>query len=497
MKKLLTIVFVLCLLQGCKFQSKETLAISSPEFPKIHYASTEHSVGAPVSLMFSHGTYTLFYQNADAGQKNSNRFYRTTSSDLVHWNKAEKVDFTGVNKSVLYATLAQDLTIATKTSYVAILVTQAAEFKISKSEDGGKTWKLTSDNISFPDEIKKESKPTIIREHQSGKWIMSLVSDQKVKFYSSRELKQWTYEGALEKDPQFRTNIWHKATLFPVGKDKKWALLVDQEFEDPKEGSAVQYFIGSFDGKTFHNQSTKPHWLDYGKDNIYNSVCFKSAADTFPVIIGLKNNIDYPLLGDLKTLSGSMTFPRTVSLANVYGEMLLSCNPVKNIDGLSSPGVVLKDISLEDSVDFSNKVTIPLTPSLITLKFETKSMTRLSFPAKFGIRLGNEKGEKLEVGFDRFREWYYIDRAAFAIVKQSPQFGGTQVMQCWHTDTTMIMKMIVDDSSVELFTEDGKLVMTQNYSTKNKLNKLSLFAENGVIKVTEFEIKRLNSIWNK
>ena len=124
-------------------------------------------------------------------------------------------------------------------------------------------------------------------------------------------------------------------------------------------------------------------------------------------------------------------------------------------------------------------------------------MTRLSFPAKFGIRLGNEKGEKLEVGFDRFREWYYIDRSCFANVKQSYQFGGTQVMQCWHTDSTMVMKMIVDDSSIELFTEDGKLVMTQNYSTQNKLNKLSLFAENGVIKVSALEIKRLASIWNK
>ncbi len=494
MKKLLTLVFVLCLLQSCKFQSKETLTISSPEFPKIHYASTEHSVGAPVSLKFSNGTYTLFYQNADAGQKNSERFYRTTSSDLVHWSKAEKVDFTGGNKSVLYATVLQD---SINSTWQVLLLTPTNGLTISTSTDGGNTWKITTDKIIFPETLAKESKPTIYRDYQSGKWIMTLVADQKVKFFSSSDLKQWTYESSFEKESKFKSNIWHKATLFPVGKGNHWILLVDQEFEDPKEGSAVQYFIGSFDGKTFHNLSTKPHWLDYGKDNIYNAVCFKSAADTFPVIIGLKNNIDYPVLGDLKTLSGSMTFPRTVSLANVYGEMLLSCNPVKNIDGLSRPGVILKDINLEDSVDYSNKVTIPLTPSLITLKFETTSMTRLSFPAKFGIRLGNEKGEKLEVGFDRFREWYYIDRSDFVNVKQSPQFGGTQVMQCWHTDTTMIMKMIVDDSSVELFTEDGKLVMTQNYSTKNKLNKLSLFAENGVIKVSEVEIKSLTSIWNK
>ncbi len=499
MKKLLTIGFLLCLLQSCKFQSNETLSVTSPEFPKVHYASVEHKVGAPVALLFSNGIYSLFYQDFDSSKKEAFVFYRTTSKDLIHWGKAEKVVFANDNQSVLYAALVQDSTLITKpnSSYLAILLTPAAEFKISRSDDSGKTWRITSDKVLFPEVVKKEFKPAIIRDHRSGKWIMSLVSDQKVKFYSSQDLKRWKYESAFEKEPKFRNNIWHKATLLPIGNGKSWSLLVDQEFEDPREGSAVQYFIGSFDGKAFHNQSSKPHWLDYGKDNVFNTLCFKSATDTLPVIIGWKNNLDYPLLGDLKTLQGSMTFPRTVSSTSVYGEILLACNPVQSLGDITKTGTQLRDITLEDSVDFSNKVMIPITPSLITLKFETTSMTRLSFPAKFGIRLGNDKGEKLEVGFDRFREWYYIDRSDFENVKQSPQFGGTQVMQCWHTDTTMIMKMIVDDSSVELFTENGKLVMTQNYSTKNKLNKLSLFAENGVIKVSEVEIKSLTSIWNK
>jgi sucrose-6-phosphate hydrolase SacC (GH32 family) len=54
--------------------------------------------------------------------------------------------------------------------------------------------------------------------------------------------------------------------------------------------------------------------------------------------------------------------------------------------------------------------------------------------------------------------------------------------------------LILDDSSVELFAENGKQVMTENFIPQSKFNKISLFAENGIITVKEFQIMKLKSI---
>ena len=51
---------------------------------------------------------------------------------------------------------------------------------------------------------------------------------------------------------------------------EKWVLLCNINPGGPFGGSATQYFIGDFDGKTFRadlsaDGSTATRWLDYGK----------------------------------------------------------------------------------------------------------------------------------------------------------------------------------------------------------------------------------------
>lgn len=506
MNKLCSVLLVLLSLAGCEFSGKEAIKIASPEYPKMHYASTDHNVGAPSSLIYRDGVYSLFYQSFNIDQKIINPYYRITSKDLIHWRKAEKVNFGIDGLNVLYCNVVADekhssrLGTKTSTPFVAFLLCSTGKdgqtsFKLSVSNDQGITWTASNEKVSFPELITADFKPALIWDEHSGKWIMSLVNDQKVKFYSSLDLQDWKFESEFEKEAQFRNNIWAKATLFPLKKDEGWALLVDQEFADPKDGSTIQYFIGTFDGHFFNNQSKKPHWLDYGKDNIYNVVCSGVSRDQDPVLIGLKNNIDYTLMGSMKPFWGSFTFPRTVAVEEVYGEKLLASEPLKALKAIVKPGSILRNLNVEEKLDVSDKISVAKIPSVITLKFETSEMTRMTFPSKFGVRLSNEMGESIVVGFDRFRDWYYIDRKGFEIVTQNTQFGGIQVMPCYHADSVMVFKMIVDDSSIELFTEDGKLVMTSNFTPQKKLNKISLFGENGIIKVLELDVKNVDSIW--
>ena len=106
------------------------------------------------------------------------------------------------------------------------------------------------------------------------------------------------------------------------------------------------------------------------------------------------------------------------------------------------------------------------------------------------------KAEKLIIGYDAFKEWYFVDRTNFSNVKDNSQFKGMDIMPSYNSDSIMVVKLILDDSSVELFAENGKQVMTENFSPQSKFNKVSLFAENGIIKVDELSIRSLKSIWN-
>ena len=194
----------------------------------------------------------------------------------------------------------------------------------------------------------------------------------------------------------------------------------------------------------------------------------------------------------MKPFWGSFTTPRTLYIDQYSGEQILVSQPI--IVGMEGKSILLTDFNVEDKLDISSKITIPITPSIITLKFETSEKTRINFPSRYGIQFENEKAEKLIVGYDAFKEWYFVDRNNFSNVKDNSQFKGMDIMPSYYSNSIMIIKMIIDDSSVELFAENGRQVMTENFLVQSKFNKISLFAENGIITVKEFQIMKLKSI---
>jgi fructan beta-fructosidase len=510
MKNLISVLLLFLTLTSCKFSGKETYLLTTDSSPKVHYSSTGHNVGAPSSFVFQNGIYSVFYHDFSLDKDRIKSIYRTNSNDMIHWNPAEKVVFTEKNQSIQYVNVIVGIQNGTKlksssqSPLVALLLidkdrnpeTPNAYFKLNFSLDNGKTWSIVNEKVVFPDEVKNDFKPALIWDESTKNWIMSVIYNQSVRFYSSPNLKNWKLESTFEKESQYRDNIWLKATVFPMNNGANWILFVDQEFANPRDGSTVQYFIGTFDGHKFTaDASVKPHWLDYGKDNIYNVVCSGLASTNQPIVIGLKNNVDYALIGSMKPFWGSFTFPRTLSLAGYSGESILASQPIPEIWKLQNKTQTLNNLSVSNDLDISYKIALPMTPSLITLKFETSEMTRMTFPARFGIQFENDKAEKLIVGYDVFKGSYFVDRTNFSIIKDNSQFKGIDVIPSYHSGSELVMTMIVDDSSLELFVENGKQALTENYFTDHKFNKASLFAENGVIKAKVLSVCSLKSIW--
>lgn len=507
MRQLIYMLFALVIFVSCKKNGNNTVSESSPNYPKIHYSSTDHNVGAPISLLFQNGMYSLFYKEFKLDKKEICPTYLTTSKDLIHWQTAQQVAFCKKDLNILNRTVVLNSQKSDPQKALASLLVVDPDkneennncyFKLSYSDNQGKIWTESEDKIEFPIKIKNDFNPSVIWVENHKKWIMSVVDDQAVKIFSSIDLKKWKFESSIDKELQYTANIWLKATLLPLNNGDNWAMLVDQEFVNPRDGSSIQYFIGTFDGKSFSAPvSSKSHWLDYGKDNIYNVVCAGLPANANPTVIGWKNNIDYTMIGSMKPFWGSFTIPRTLMLDEYSGEKVLASQLVRSLSLIESKSISLHDLDVTENLDISKRITIPLTPSVITIKFKTSEKTRLTFPARYGVQFENDEFEKLIIGYDAFKEWYFVDRMNFLNVNENSQFKGMDVMPSYNSDSVMTIKMIVDDSSIELFTTNGKQVMTDNFTTGSKLNKISLFAENGIIKVDELTIQSLKSIWNR
>jgi len=505
MKQSICILLALIFFISCKKSGNETTVESSQNYPKIHYSSTNHNVGEPVSLIFQNGLYFLFYKEFKLDKKAVCSTFLTTSIDLIHWQPSEKIVFSKKNLNILNRVIIfEPQRSNAQTTFKALLVVDPDKneensncyFKLCYSNNQGKTWTESENKVEFPIQIRNDFNPSITWDRIHTKWIMSIVDNQVVKLFSSLDLEKWKFESSIIKELQYTDNIWYKATLFPVNNGQDWTMLVDQEFVNPRDGSSIQYFIGVFDGKKFTSPaSTNSHWLDYGKDNIYNVVCAGLPENSNPIVIGLKNNIDYTMIGSMKPFPGSFTIPRTLSLDLYSGEKILSSLPNQSIKTLEDKSVTLNDLVVTENLDITNKIKIPLTPSIVTIKYHTEEKTRLTFPSRYGIQLENNKNEKLIIGYDTFKQWYFIDRTNFLIVNENSQFKGMAVMPSYNSDSVMVIKMIIDDSSIELFTSNGKQVMTENFSTDSKFNKITLFAENGIIKVDNLQIIELKSIW--
>ena len=507
MKQSIFILLVFVVFVSCKKSGNETVSEFSQNYPKFHYSSTNHNVGEPVSLIYQNGIYSLFYKEFKLDKKIICQTYLTKSKDLIHWQTSLRITLCKKDLNILNRTVVlNSKKNGPQTSLTALLVVDPDKnednnncyFKLSYSDNQGKRWTESEEKIEFPIKVKNYFNPSVIRDEIHAKWIMSIVDDQVVKIFSSLDLKKWKFESSINKELQYTANIWLKATLIPINNGLDWVMLVDQEFVNPRDGSSIQYFIGTFDGKSFSSPiSTKSHWLDYGKDNIYNVVCAGLPANANPTVIGWKNNIDYTMIGSMKPFMGSFTIPRNLMLDEYSGEKILASQPVKSLTTIESKNILLQNLVVKENLDISKNISIPLTPSIITIKFKTSEKTSMTFPAKYGMQFENDKSEKLIIGYDAFKEWYFVDRTNFIITKENSQFKGMDVMPSYSSDSIMVIRMIIDDSSIELFASNGKQVMTENFSTDSKFNKISLFAENGIIQVEKLQITILKSIWER
>ena len=174
-------------------------------------------------------------------------------------------------------------------------------------------------------------------DDQTRQWKVVLAAGQEVQFYSSDNLKDWKYESSFGLAYGNHNGVWECPDLIRLpfeGKDK-WVLLLNINPGGPFGGSATQYFVGSFDGKTFKcdDLPTVTRWMDYGKDH-YAAVTWSNAPAGRTVAIAWMSNWQYANSVPTKQFRSANSVPRDLSLVRKGKEVILKSTPSPEVEAL-------------------------------------------------------------------------------------------------------------------------------------------------------------------
>ena len=415
----------------------------------------------------SHGEWHLCYQwNPYGSQWENMTWGHSVSKDLIHWEPlptAIEADAVGTIFSGSCVVDKNNTAGFGKNAIIAYY-TSAAEAQtqsMAYSTDGGRTFTKYEKNPVVTANAPDFRDPHLFWHEATQKWIMPLAVGQEMQFYSSPNLKDWTFESKFGKEYGNHDGVWECPDLMPLTVrgtgEKKWMLLCNINPGGPFGGSATQYFIGQFDGHKFTCES-KPEvtkWMDYGKDH-YATVTFDNAPEGRRVAIVWMSNWQYAGAVPTKQFRSANALPRDLGLFTNGEETYCSVMPSKEVNALRGKKLKQPSEACEIVVDLKGTAT---------------------------VTLANTKGEQVVMRYDAARQTFTMDRTKSGDVSFSEAFP---CETCAPTYGAMRqVRIFVDRCSIEAFDAEGKMAMTNLVFPSEPYN--SITVKGG--KATVYEIK--------
>lgn len=440
--------------------------------PAYHHTPLYGWMNDPNGMFYKDGVWHLYYQWNPYGSKWQNMNWgHSTSTDLINWEHkpvaiapdAIGTIFSG-NTVVDHENTAGYGSDAIVSFYTSCGVSQVQS--MAHSLDDGNTFIKYAGNpvITLDSEARD---PNIVRYEPTGEWVLSLAHalEREILFYTSTDLKHWTLSSSFGKGIGCQDGVWECPDLFelPVeGSDEsKWVLLVNINPGCPFGGSATQYFVGDFDGKTFTADTDTTgviptKWMDYGKDH-YATVSFFDAPDNRRVVLGWMSNWQYAAEVPTMQYRSANTLPRDLRLfKGDDGQVYLASAPSPEVDALRGTLVSRcghKRINNKKARTF----LLPNTNSGIC---EIQVDLKAQAGAQATLSLRNANGEKVDIIYNKDLKTLSVDRRNSGIVDFSQDFPCVTTAPM-HVDSEVLsLRIFVDRSSVEVFANNGEAVLT-------------------------------------
>lgn len=487
-------------------------AITEPDYalekhrPQIHFTPIAGWMNDPNGMVYFNETYHLMYQhNPDSTVWGPMHLGHATSKDLMHWEHQPIALYPDSLGTIFSGSAVVDFANTSgfgkdgKPPLVAIFThhdhkgekagsSTYQNQSLAYSIDEGKTWTKYSGNPVLKNPgIKDFRDPKVSWHEASEKWIMTLATLDRITFYSSPDLKDWTKESEFGKDVGAHGGVWECPDLFPLDVDGKtvWVLLVSINPGGPNGGSATQYFTGDFDGKTFTPFQTDTRWIDYGPDN-YAGVTWYNTGNR-KLFMGWMSNWQYANVVPTKNWRSAMTLPRELSLEKIGERYFLRSALVKEFDQLSGKTTTINNVDASN-FNLTQQMNVANIPA--KLSFQADSIN------DFRIVFANEAGQEMVVGYEKSSNHYFIDRSKAGDAAFSKEFATRHTAPRIATGNTMDFTLVIDNASVELFADRGLSVMTAIFFPDAVLSQIRLVSAEG-FRINNLELTPFKSMYKK
>ena len=473
--------------------------------PAYHHTPLYGWMNDPNGMFYKDGMWHLYYQWNPYGSKWQNMTWgHSSSKDLVTWeHHPAAIEPNGLGAVFSGSSVVDtDNTAGFGENAVVSLYTSAGVSQIQSlahSEDGGQTFEIYPGNpiITLESEARD---PNMFRDAANGQWVLALAHalDHEMLFFTSPDLKNWTLQSAFGKGIGAQDGVWECPDLFKLKVDgtdeEKWVLVCNINPGGPFGGSATQYFVGDFDGKTFKadadaegNIPTK--WMDYGKDH-YATVSWSDAPDNRRVLLGWMSNWQYAAEVPTMQYRSANTLPREAGLfKGSDGRIYMSSSPSPELVGLRDKETVR--VSNKSVGRKAREFALPVTNDgvcEILLDLDCRKSDSVD------IRIANNAGEAVTLIYDASNHTLSFDRRSSGIVDFSQDFPAVTVAPTFEIGRKISLRIFIDRSSMEVFGNDGKFVMTNLVFPTKPYTTLSIAADGGSARIENLKIYSIKEL---
>ncbi len=489
--------------------------------PQIHFSPEEHWMNDPNGMVYYDGEYHLFYQfYPDGTVWGPMHWGHAVSKDLVKWEHLpialypDKLGYIFSGSAVIDWNNTSGLQKGEHPPMVAIFTQHLDagekagrnDFQtqsIAWSNDKGRTWEFYEGNPVIPNiGIKDFRDPKVFWHEASSQWIMILAAGDKVMLYGSPDLKTWEFLSEFGADFGAHGGVWECPDLFPLkaenAEEEKWVMLVSINPGGPNGGSATQYFIGDFDGKTFTTDQAKEDikWLDYGRDN-YAGVTWSDVPETDGrrLFIGWMSNWDYAQVVPTEKWRSAMTIPRSLHLVQGADGYLIASRPVSELQNLAADHMSFGSAGLDEDAVFSLNTSdqkVIKAPFRTEIIFDAEKTTS----TEYGLILRNPSGDQYRISISQGSIWSDRTNAGKKDFEERfakmPHQGGHVVPDA---QNEIRLDVFFDKSSAEIFVNNGEVVMTDLLFPHSDFHEVYLYTLDGQLEIKRFKTTELKSIW--
>lgn len=482
--------------------SRADALYAEPYRPQFHFTPAKGWIGDPNGLLRHRGEYHLFWWG------------HAVSNDLVHWRQLP-YPMTGDDGSFKYFSGSVVVDHRNTSGFgdgktppmVAVYTAHRKvgdDQRLSFSNDH-RTFHYYKGSPVLPVQTHAERDPDIFWHAPSERWVMAMAvpEQHQIRLYSSTDLKSWTFTSSFG-PLGARAENWEVPNLFELpmeGGGGKWVMLCGM---GPNK---AQYFTGGFDGRVFtpdketmdylnhgdrQTNTGREHtkWIDWGSD-FYAVRAFRDLDQGGKVDswIAWMGNWEYANQTPKSWGRGALSIPRSIRLVNAPGGPRIYQKPHPALRKLRRGSFRVEPMEITG--------TIPLPgfhPERNTYELEAE-FTAAS--GRFGLELCAGASQRVRLGYDPGTSQVFLDRRESGDVGFSPHFPVIDTAPVRPTTGTVKFHVFVDQSSIEVFINDGEVVMTSLIFPDPDHRTIRLFSETGSCRLDRLEAWPLESIWKE